>query len=96
MAISNAEIMEAYRMENNIPEDKKLYTYGVWHKMGYQVKRGEASHYRVQMWKYTKGKPKAVTDPLEASQGKEKKNNGHCFMKTMNLFEESQVERIVK
>ena len=90
MAMSNAEIMEAYRMENNIPEDKKLYTYGVWHKMGYQVKRGEASHHRVNLWKYSKGKEKAVAEP----QDNKKKNNGHCFMKTMNLFEESQVERI--
>ena len=93
MAISNAEIMEAYRMENNIPEDKKLYTYGVWHKMGYQVKRGEASHYRVQMWKYKAGVQKADTEPQEASQDK-KKNSSYCFMKTMNLFEENQVERI--
>ena len=94
MAISNAEIMEAYRMENNIPKDKKLYTYGVWHKMGYQVKRGEASHYRVQMWKYKPNTGKADTEPQESSQDKKKKTGNYCYMKTMNLFEENQVERI--
>ena len=94
MAVTNAEIIQNYKMMKNIPMDAPLYTYAVWLKKGYRVKRGEGCHHRVEMWKYTKGKPKAVTESLEASQGKEKKSNPHCFMKTMNLFEQSQVEGI--
>ena len=93
MCMTNAEIMEVYRMENNIPIDKPLYTYAVWKKKGYQVKRGESSHYRVNLWKYKAGSQKAVTEPQEVPQDKKKKNS-YCFMKTMNLFEESQVEKI--
>ena len=91
MAITNAKIIEYYKAENGIPMEKPLFTYAVWKTMGYQVKRGEASRHRVQMWKYLPGKKAADTEAQEAPRGKGSK----CFMKTMYLFEAGQVERMV-
>lgn len=90
MAITNAKIIEYYKAENNIPMDKPLFTYAVWKSMGYQVKRGEASRHRVQLWKYTPGKKTTDAEAQEAPQGK----GNRCFMKTMCLFEAEQVERM--
>lgn len=90
MAITNAKIIESYKAENGIPMEKPLFTYAVWKSMGYQVKKGEASRHRVQLWEYTPGKKAADTEAQEAPQGK----GNRCFMKTMCLFEESQVTKI--
>ena len=90
MAITNKAIIELYKAENNIPMEKPLFTYAVWKSMGYQVKKGEASRHKVQMWKYAPGKKTADTEAQEAPQGKGNK----CFMKTVCLFEMSQVERM--
>lgn len=90
MAITNTKIIEAYKAENNFPMEKPLFTYAVWKSMGYQVKRGEASRHRVQLWKYAPGKKTADTEAQEAPQGK----GSRCFMKTMCLFEAEQVERM--
>lgn len=90
MAITNAKIIESYKAENNIPMEKPLFTYAVWKTMGYQVKRGEASRHRVQMWKYTPGKKTVDTEAQEAPQGK----GSRCFMKTVCLFTQEQVERM--
>ena len=90
MAITNAKIIEYYKAENNIPMEKPLFTYAVWKSMGYQVKKGEASRHRVQMWRYIPGKKAADTEAQEALQGK----GNRCFMKTMYLFEAEQVERM--
>lgn len=90
MAITNVKIIEYYKAENNIPMEKPLFTYAVWKSMGYQVKRGEASRHRVQLWKYTPGKKMADTEAQEAPQSK----GNRCFMKTVCLFTREQVERM--
>ena len=98
MAVKNSEIMALYRAEHNIPETTELYTYSVWKSKGYQVKRGEASHYRVQLWKYKPNAAKAGTELQEGSQPsevKEREKAGRsCFMKTAHLFTRDQVEPI--
>ena len=86
MATTNKAIIEAYKAANNIPLTTPLYTWAVWHNMGYQVKKGEKCKHRVQMWRY--GEKKIETDG-------EEKTVGRCFHKTMSLFEMSQVERMV-
>lgn len=86
MAITNKAIIELYKAEQGLLLDTPLYTWAVWHNMGYQVKKGEKCKHRVQMWRY--GEKKIETD------GKEK-TVGRCFHKTMSLFEMSQVERMV-
>lgn len=88
MAITNAKIIECYKAENGIPTDKPLFTYAVWKSMGYQVKRGEASRHRVQLWKYIPGAGKDDTEAQEAPQSK----GNRCFMKTVCLFTREQVE----
>lgn len=90
MAITNAKIIESYKAENGIPMEKPLFTYAVWKSMGYQVKKGEASRHRVQLWKYIPGAGKADTEAQEAPQSK----GNRCFMKTVCLFEAGQVERM--
>ena len=91
MATTNTQIIEAYKAAHNIPLSEPLYTYAVWRSMGYQVKKGEASRHRVQLWKYTPGKKTADTEAQEAPQGKGR----NCFMKTVCLFTREQVERMI-
>ena len=86
MAITNKAIIEAYKAAHNIPLTAPLYTWAVWHNMGYRVRKGEKCKHRVTMWKHTENK---------IEQDGEEKTVGRCFHKTMSLFEMSQVERMV-
>lgn len=51
MAITNKAIIELYKAENGLPLDMPLYTWAVWHNMGYRVRKGEKCKHRVTMWK---------------------------------------------
>lgn len=86
MATTNKDIIAAYKVANNIPLTTPLYTWAVWHNMGYKVRKGEKCRHRVCLWKY--GEKKIEQDGQE-------KTIGRCFHKTMSLFEMSQVERMV-
>lgn len=86
MAITNKTIIELYKAENGLPLDMPLYTWAVWHNMGYRVRKGEKCKHRVQMWQYSKKK---------IDQDGQERTVGRCFHKTMSLFEMSQVERMV-
>ena len=85
MAITNKAIIEAYKAAHNIPLTAPLYTWAVWHNMGYRVRKGEKCKHRVQLWKHTERKIK---------QDGEEKTVGRCFHKVVNLFEAGQVERM--
>ena len=84
MAITNKAIIELYKAENGLPVDYPLYTWAVWHNMGYRVRKGEKCKHRVQMWKM--GTKKDDEGNIV--------DTGRCFHKTMSLFEMSQVERM--
>ena len=86
MATTNKSIVEAYKTAHGISLDTPLYTWAVWHNMGYRVRKGEKCKHRVQLWKHTERKIK---------QDGEEKTIGRCFHKVVNLFEMSQVERMV-
>ena len=85
MATTNKDIIAAYKAANNIPLTMPLYTWAVWHNMGYRVRKGEKCKHRVTMWKM--GQKKDDEGNMV--------NTGKCFHKTMSLFEKSQVERMV-
>lgn len=85
MAITNKAIIDAYKTAHNIPVTTPLYTWAVWHNMGYQVRKGEKCKHRVQMWRYGEKK---------IEQNGQEKTVGRCFNKTMNLFTNEQVEKI--
>ena len=84
MATTNKAIIEAYKAANGLPLDMPLYTWAVWHNMGYRVRKGEKCKHRVQLWKI--GTKKDDEGNMV--------NAGRCFHKTMSLFEKSQVERM--
>lgn len=86
MAITNKAIIDAYKAANNIPLTSPLYTWGVWRNLGYQVKKGEKCRHRVALYKHT--------EKMIKQDGQER-TVGRCFVKTANLFEMSQVERMV-
>ena len=86
MTITNKAIIELYKAEQGLPLDMPLYTWAVWHNMGYRVRKGEKCRHRVCLWKY--GEKKIKQDGQERTVGR-------CFNKTMSLFEMSQVERMV-
>ena len=85
MAITNKAIIELYKAEQGLPVDYPLYTWAVWHNMGYRVRKGEKCKHRVTMWRM--------------GQKKDDEGNvidtGRCFYKTMSLFSIEQVERMV-
>lgn len=85
MATTNKAIVELYKAEQGLPLDMPLYTWAVWHNMGYRVRKGEKCKHRVTMWKM--GQKKDDEGNII--------NTGRCFHKTMSLFEMSQVERMV-
>ena len=84
MAITNKAIIDAYKAENGLPLDMPLYTWAVWHNMGYRVRKGERCKHRVQMWKM--GQKKDDEGNMV--------NTERCFHKTMSLFTSEQVEKI--
>lgn len=84
MAIANKVIIELYKAENGLPLDMPLYTWAVWHNMGYRVRKGEKCKHRVQMWRM--GQKKDDEGNMV--------NTGRCFHKTMSLFTSEQVEKI--
>lgn len=86
MATTNKDIIAAYKAAHSIPLTTPLYTWAVWHNMGYRVRKGEKCKHRVTLWKHTEKK---------IEQDGEEKTVGRCFHKVVNLFEMSQVERMV-
>lgn len=85
MATTNKAIIDAYKAANGLSLDTPLYTWAVWHNMGYRVRKGEKCKHRVTMWKMSTKKDDEGNII----------NTRRCFHKTMNLFDETQVERMV-
>ena len=85
MAITNKSIIDAYKASHGLSLDTPLYTWAVWHNMGYRVRKGEKCRHRVQMWKM--GAKKDEDGNMV--------NTGKCFHKTMSLFTSEQVEKII-
>lgn len=85
MATTNKAIIELYKAEQGLPLDMPLYTWAVWHNMGYRVRKGEKCKHRVPLYKHT-------TKTID--QDGQKQTIGKCFIKTANLFTIEQVEKI--
>lgn len=85
MATTNKAIIELYKAEHGLPLDMPLYTWAVWHNMGYRVRKGEKCKHRVTLWKHTEKK---------IDQDGQERTVGRCFHKTMSLFTSDQVEKI--
>lgn len=85
MAITNKAIIELYKAEQGLPLDMPLYTWAVWHNMGYRVRKGEKCKHRVTLWKHIEKK---------IEQEEQERTVGRCFHKTMSLFTSDQVEKI--
>lgn len=68
-----------------IPET--IHTYAKWKELGYQVRRGEKSEIKIQVWKY---RGKIQTD----EESGEEVEKGRCFMKVASFFTAKQVDAI--
>ena len=68
-----------------IPET--IHTYAKWKELGYQVRRGEKSEIKIQVWKY---RGKSHTD----EESGETIETGKCFMKVASFFTMAQVDAI--
>lgn len=86
MATTNKAIIDAYKAAQGLPLDAPLFTYGAWKSKGYQVKKGEKCRHRVALYKHTE---------RTIEQDGQKRTVSRCFYKIANLFEMSQVERMV-
>ena len=83
--MTNKAMVALYKIQNNMEVDEPLYTYAVWRKMGYIVKKGEKCNHKLQLWKHTE-KTKTVDN--------EEIRTNKCFMKTVYLFTKEQVEKV--
>lgn len=68
-----------------IPE--AIHTYAKWKELGYQVRRGEKSEIKIQVWKY-RGKTQTDEESGETIE------TGKCFMKVAAFFTMAQVDAI--
>ena len=83
--MTNAMIIELYKIENNIT--CPLHTYTKWKSLGFQVKKGEKSAHKITIWK---GCSKKILD--EESNTEVQTNK--VIMKTAHFFTMNQVEAI--
>lgn len=60
--MTNKEIIEKYKTENNIPLNKPLLSFLEWNKKGYKVKAGEKAHIKIMLWKKIKKKQQQKTE----------------------------------
>lgn len=89
MAITNKAIIDAYKTANGLSLDTPLYTWAVWHNMGYRVRKGEKSLHKVVLHKHRAARL-IKNDNDETAESKPS-----CFItKTCYLFAENQVEKI--
>lgn len=49
--MTNRFIIEVYKVSIGMDVDAPLHTYAKWQELGYQVKKGEKSQHRIQIWK---------------------------------------------
>lgn len=47
--MTNEQIITAYKVRNNIPVDRPLWTYAGWMAQGWRPRKGEAPRHRVMM-----------------------------------------------
>ena len=86
MAVTNLQLISDYKAAHNIPLDTPLLSYAAWMAQGYRVRKGEKCRHRVPLYKHT-------TKTIERDV--QEQIVGRCFIKIANLFEMSQVERMV-
>ena len=73
------------RKKLEIPE--AIHTYAKWKELGYQVRRGEKSEIKIQVWKY-RGKTQTDEESGETIE------TGKCFLKVAAFFTMAQVDAI--
>lgn len=76
-AITNAKIIELYKIENGIRTE--LHTYAKWQELGYQVKRGEKSEHYITIWKHATSKRKTSDEEVQPIKTK-------MFLKSSAFF----------
>ena len=68
-----------------IPET--IHTFTKWKELGYQVRRGEKSQIKIQVWKY-RGRTQTDEESGEVVE------TGRCFLKVASFFTMAQVDAI--
>lgn len=68
-------------------EPEEIHTYAKWKSLGYQVRKGEKSEIKIQVWKY-RGK---IQHDEESGEDVE---TGRCFLKVASFFTQAQVDAI--
>lgn len=75
--------------EVEIPEIEPIYTFGIWNKMGYKIKKGEHPKCKFRIWFRDSGKRKKKDD--EEKEGEERKPG--FYMALASWYTADQVER---
>ena len=86
--MTNRFIIEVYKVSIGMDVDAPLHTYAKWQELGYQVKKGEKSQHRIQIWKACNKKVHDEESNVEMTSTK-------CIQKVACFFTLDQVEKIV-
>lgn len=95
MAVTNAMLIENYKVSHNITVP--LHTYAKWQQLGYQVKKGEKSEHRIVIWKACTKKKRDEKAFANANEESEIIiESKHMIMKESCFFTINQVEKIAE
>ena len=72
-----------------LPEE--IHTYEKWKSLGYQVRKGEKSTIKFDVWYFQKPKKKAPD--AETSKNEQTRNSGKCWMRLTSFFTIDQVDK---
>lgn len=80
--MKNTQIVNLYKIENNIPANEPLLTFAEWKMKGFVVKKGEKAHIKLNLWKRV----------VNTKEDDEKEYS--YIMKTTALFTKEQVKEV--
>ena len=81
--MTNIEIIQFEKQNNNLNPDCELHTYAIWKSLGYQVQKGQKAIINTKLWK--------MIDVKDKKTGKKQEKMILC---NASLFSYEQVKRI--
>lgn len=81
--MTNIEIIQFEKVNNNLHPDTELHTYKIWQSLGFQVKRNEKAIVSTKLWK-----------PVNVTDKKTGKKEQKMILCNASLFSYEQVKKI--
>lgn len=81
--MTNIEIIQMEKINNNLHPDTELHTYAIWKSLGYQVQKGQKAIVSTKLWK-----------PVNVTDKKTGKKQEKMILCNASLFSYEQVKKI--